>query len=354
MSLTYHARRRLRRSLIAIAVILALTIAGFAAWVIWADRYIVYTREGAKLDFTLSQNLPEGEPAKSPEPWEPVDILVYDPYQIGDQPTAEQTSISGYYIDSSDLKEDIPSLMEKLKTLPAGTAVLMDMKTIKGSFYYPTSVGSTVISSVDQEQMNSLLELLSTQKLHAIARIPAFRDWEYGLNNVPQGLPRKGGNGSLWMDEDNCYWLNPAHEDVLGYLIRIVTELKGLGFDEVVFSDFRFPDTDRITFDGNKAEALSNAASTLVQACATEQFFISFYSYDYGFPLPAGNSRLYLKGVAAADIPQVLQKAVTSNPGIQLLFQTEANDTRYNDYCVLRPLDNAIASIDPTQTVPTD
>lgn len=352
MSLTYRTRRRLRRSLIAAAIILALGITVFAAWVIWADRFIVYTRDGAKLDFTLSQTLTDDEAAKAPDAWEPVDIIVYDPYQNGDQPVVEQVSISGYYIDSDDLKEDIPGVMEKLKTLPAGTAVLMDMKTIKGSFYYPTSVGSTVLSSVDQEQMNKLLELLSSQNLYSIARIPAFRDWEYGLNNVPQGLPRKGGNGSLWMDEDNCYWLNPAHEDVLSYLIRIVTELKGLGFDEVVFSDFRFPDTDRITFDGDKAEAISNAASTLVQACATDRFCISFYSSDYAFPLPAGNSRLYLKGVAAADIPQVLQQAVTNNPGIQLLFQTEANDTRYNDYCVLRPLDSAMASIDPEQQTP--
>ena len=349
MSLSYRAKRRLRRSVTALIVILCLTLTGFIGWVIWADRYIVYTRDGAKLDFELSELPRDGELATAPTNSEPIKILVQGATDDNSQTTVEQVSISGYYIETSDLKEDIPDIIEKLQTLPAGTAVLMDMKTIKGSFYYPTTVGSTVSKDIDQEQMNQLLEFLSNHDLHAIARIPAFRDWEYGLNNVPQGLPKKGGNGSLWMDDKNCYWLDPTNEEVLSYLIRIVSELKSLGFDEVVFTEFRFPDTEKIKFTGNKTEAITNAALTLVEACATERFFISFQSTNYAFPLPGGSSRLYLDDVAAADIPLVRQQAVTANPAIQLLFLTEANDTRFNDYCVLRPLNNAII---PEETTP--
>ena len=192
--------------------------------------------------------------------------------------------------------------------------------------------------------MNKLLELIAGNKLHAIARIPAFRDWEYGLNNVPLGLPRKGGNGSLWMDDKNCYWLNPAKDEVLSYLISIVSELKAMGFDEVVFTDFRFPDTDRIIFSGNKSEAIAKAAATLAEACGSDRFFVSFESKSYSFTLPKGNTRLYLQNVPAAEIPLVRQEAVTDNPAIQLMFLTEANDTRYNDYCVLRPLSSMITT----------
>lgn len=349
MSLSYRTRRRLRHSLIAAAVLLGLALTFFVGWVVWADRYIIYTRDGAKLDFELSQQFPEGSPAEPPEALEPVKIVVQEPDEDSNQPVVEQVSINGYYIKSKDLKEDIPGVMEKLKTLPAGTAVLMDMKTVKGSFYYPTAVGSTVSKDINQEQMNQLLEFLSNHDLHAIARVPAFRDWEYGLNNVPQGLPKKGGNGSLWMDDKNCYWLNPTKDEVLSYLVRIVTELKGLGFDEVVFTDFRFPDTEKIKFEGDKAEAITKAAATMVEACATDRFFVSFQSADYAFPLPKGSTRLYLEDVAAADIPLVRQQAVTNNPSIQLLFLTEANDTRYNDYCVLRPLEDALVTEETTE-----
>lgn len=349
MSLSYRTRRRLRRSLTAVAVILCLALTAFIGWVVWVDRFIVYTRDGAKLDFELGQTFPEGEPAKPPMESAPIKIVALEPSDDSNQAVIEQVSISGYYVQSNDLKEDIPGVMEKLQGLPAGTAILMDMKTVKGSFYYTTTVGNTVYKDIDQEQMNKLLEFLSSHNLYSIARIPAFRDWEYGLHNVPFGLPKKGGNGSLWMDDKNCYWLNPTKDEVLGYLIRIVTELKGLGFDEVVFTDFRFPDTEKIKFDGNKSEAIAQAATTLVEACATERFFVSFQSTDYAFPLPNGNTRLYLENVAAAEIPLVRQQAVTNNPSVQLLFMTEANDTRYNDYCVLRPLDGALITEDPTE-----
>lgn len=348
MSLSYRARRRLRLSLTVTAIILGLFLTFFIGWMVWVDRYVVYTRDGAKLDFGLSQSFPEGSPAEPPKAMEPVKIVIQKPDEDITKPTQDQVSISGYYIDSKDLKEDIPGIIAKLEALPDGTAVLMDMKTIKGSFYYSTAVGTTLSKDIDQEQMDKLLEFLSGRNFHLIARIPAFRDWEYGLNNVPLGLPKKGGNGSLWMDDKNCYWLDPTKDDVLSYLVSIVTELKGIGFDEVVFTDFRFPDTEKIKFSGDKAEAITNAAATMVEACATDRFFVSFQSEDFAFPLPNGNTRLYLQNVPAADIPLVRQQSTVNTPSIQLLFLTEANDTRYNDYCVLRPLAGAIITEEPT------
>lgn len=346
MSLSYRTRRRLRLSLTAIAVILGLSLMVFVGWMVWLDRYIIYTREGAKLDFDLEQSFPEGTLAVSPDSAEPVKVIVQNATDDNSQAVLEQVSISGYYIDNKDLREDIPGIIGKLQALPEGTAVLMDMKASNGSFYYPTAVGTTVSKEIDQTQMNRLLEFIAGNRLHAIARIPAFRDWEYGLNNVPLGLPQKGGNGSLWMDDKNCYWLDPSKDEVLSYLISIVSELKNMGFDEVVFTDFRFPDTEKIIFSGNKSEAIANAAATLAEACASERFFVSFESKNYSFPLPKGNTRLYLQKVPATDIPLVRQEAATDHPEIQLMFLTEANDTRYNDYCVLRPLSGMIITDD--------
>ena len=342
MSLSYRARRRWRRTWITLIVILCVMIITFTGWVIWLDRYIIYTRDGAQLNFEMPPIPTGGEIAKEPDSFDPVKIVIQEATQDLGPSVVEPVSISGYYVDNSDLKDNIPGILEKIQELPAGTAVLMDMKNIKGSFYYNTTVGSTVYKEIDQEQMTNLLSYIANHDLYAIARVPAFRDWEYGLNHVPQGLPRKGGHGELWIDDKNCYWLDPTNEEVLGYLIRIVTELKNMGFDEVVFTEFRFPDTEKIKFSGSKDEAIANAAATLVEACATDRFFISFQSSNYAFPLPSGNCRLYLDGVSAGDIPLVRQDAVTNNPAIQLLFMTEANDTRFNDYCVLRPLNNVI------------
>jgi hypothetical protein len=189
--------------------------------------------------------------------------------------------------------------------------------------------------------MDALIQYLANSNLYTIARIPAFRDWEYGLNHVPSGLPKKGGNGSLWMDDSNCYWLDPTDEKALDYLLRITVELRSLGFDEVVYTDFRFPNTDKIIFEGDKAQAIADAAATLADKCTTERFCVSFMSAAPVFPLPEGNCRVYLQDVAAADAETTAQQVPTDDPKLHVLFMTTVNDTRFNDYCVLRPLDSA-------------
>lgn len=340
MNLSYRARRTLLRLGKAAVFLVIAAILVWLCWIIWVGRYIVYTPSGAKLDFSLGA-LPEGVLATPPTAGIEVDIY-YDEPVIDIPPSiVEKTSIRGYYIDFEDLKNDIPAVQAKLESLPAGTAVLLDVKSIKGYFHYSTSVGTTNSKDVDTAQMDALIEYLANSDLYAIARVPAFRDWEYGLNHVPSGLPKKGGNGSLWMDDSNCYWLDPTDEDALDYLLRITVELRSLGFDEVVYTDFRFPNTDKIIFEGDKTQAIADAAATLASACTTERFCVSFMSASPAFPLPEGNCRVYLQEVAAAEAETTAQQVPTDDPKLHVLFMTTVNDTRFDDYCVLRPLDSA-------------
>lgn len=343
MNISYRTRKMLRRFGAALGILAAAAVVIYTGWVVWAGRYIIYTREGASLDLSMDAQLPVGTPAEKPAGGETVNILYREPVVEDEDslPVSELSNITGYYIDEEDLKSDISSLLSQLEKLPEGTAVMLDMKNIRGEFYYQTAVGSSTAEDIDPEQMDTLLEFLHSKQFHVIARIPAFRDREYGLHNVSHGLAKEGGNGSLWMDDQGCYWLDPTSEGALGYLVRVVMELKGLGFDEVAFTEFRFPDTDKIVFEGDQSQALADAARQLVETCATNRFFVSFYSTDYTFSLPEGNSRLYLESVAAADIPNVLSQAVVTEPKVQLMFITDVSDTRFNDYCVLRPLDSA-------------
>ena len=340
MSISYRTRQRFARLGKTLLTLTVAAIVIWLCWIIWVGRYIVYTPNGARLDFSLGA-FPEGVLAVPPTEDADFDIIYNDPPIDATDPIVERSSIQGYYIDFEDLRTDISAVKARLETLPAGTAVLLDLKNTKGYFHYSTSVGTTTSRDVDTAQMDALIEYLANSHLYAIARIPAFRDWEYGLNHVPSGLPKKGGRGSLWMDETNCYWLNPAHEDTLNYLVNITRELRSLGFDEVVYSDFRFPNTDQILFEGDKAQAIADAATTLATACGTGQFCVSFMSSTPAFQLPEGNCRVYLQNVAAADIESAVQQVPTADPNTHILFLTTVNDTRFDDYCVLRPLDSA-------------
>ena len=194
------------------------------------------------------------------------------------------------------------------------------------------------------EQVHALLEHLAASDLYLIARLPAFRDWRYGLNHVPSGLAEKNKGGALWMDDSGCYWLDPTDEKALNYLVRITKELQIMGFDEVVYYDFRFPNTDKIVFDGDKAQAIADAAATLATACATEQLCVSFEADSADFALPQGNCRIYLRGVTAENAETVAQQVPTDNPQLHVLFITstsDASDTRFEEYSVLRPMESA-------------
>ena len=118
-------------------------------------------------------------------------------------------------------------------------------------------------------------------------------------------------------------------------------ELKGLGVDEVVFDDFSMPDSENIVFTGDRKEAVYAAAETLVTACAGEDFAVSFVTTDYGFRLPEGNCRLYMEGVEASMVEDVLQQIQTPDDRIHIVFFCSTFDERFDGCSVLRPIELA-------------
>lgn len=339
MIFSYRTRQLLKNIAVVLLMVLLVLALVLMCWFLWLERFVVYTRDqGAILDFNLSADFGPGEQAVPPEPEDPVSIY----YNEGDNTlntSTELTQMVGYYVDAATLEEDLDAVRNQLRSLPSGTPVLVDVKSIYGNFFYSSNVSDKRNSALDTAAMDELIKLMETNGLYAIARIPALRDYYYGLNHVPDGLPLPGGY--LWMDEDYCYWLNPAREGTMTYLVQIITELRGLGFDEVVLCDFYFPDEDKIVFNGDKDQAIATAAQTLVTACATEKFAVSFVGQDPAFPLPEGRSRLYLEGVAAASAAGVAQQTGLADPAVNLVFLTEVHDTRFDIYSVLRPLSAA-------------
>ena len=50
---------------------------------------------------------------------------------------------------------------------------------------------------------------------------------------------------------------------------------------------------------------------------------------------------MYLENVAAADVQTIAEQVATDDPNLHVLFYAASNDTRYDEYSVLRPLENA-------------
>jgi len=336
MRISYRTRRLLQRIAVAILILVLVLALIAGGYLLWIGRYIYYTRDGAVLNMDLPPISENGVLAVPPEKEKPVTIY----YNEGESNTAskELSQLVGYYIDAEQLK-DIPTVKQQLQALPKGTPIMIDVKSIYGNFYYSSSVTDSRNSEIDTKAMDELLAYLDQSGAYIIARFPALRDKEYGLAHDEDGVFHSS-RGYLWMDEEGCYWLNPGREGTISHITRTINELKGLGFDEVILTDFCFPETDNIYTGGDQTELITNAAKTLVDTCGTETFAVSFAG-DAKFPLPAGRSRLYVESAAASEAITIAQETGFETPEIHLVFLTENHDTRFNNYGVLRPLSSA-------------
>ncbi len=343
MTIPYRVRRGLQRFFVTAGVLALLAIVALAAWMLWLNRYVIYTDEGAKLDFGLSFEHAEGEIAQPPSTGPSVPISYGNTDELLNTPNTELAQIAGCIITTDMLTGQLPGVQAALAELPAGSVVLLDVKNLRGEFYYTSSLGKNP-KNTDAAAITQLIRDLKAKGCYLIARLPAFRDYWYFIDDqtahVPHGLSKANGR-ALWEDrsvKNNVhYWFNPSSTGTLNFLVQIITELSSLGFDEVVLGDFRFPNTEDLEFTGDKTEALNQAAKTLVQACATDTFAVSFVSNQ--ITLPEGRCRLYLENAAAADIPQLVASLGLEDPAARLVFITDLMDTRYEEYGVLRPLD---------------
>lgn len=343
MSIPYRARQTLRRLFIGILALALFAALLLVCWFLWLDRYVVYSQDGARLDFSISVKYSQGEAPAEPTAGTVPQIHSQDAGSASDT-AVDFTQLNGYYVTLSQLTEDFSAVRQQLLSLPKGSTILLQLKDIRGQAYYSSSV-ITQSSSFDVTQMDALIQELLDDGHYLVAQIPAFQDYYFIMENererVPYGLAKVGGNGSLWLDTSgstSCYWLDPSSDGTLTYLIQQVTELRGLGFDEVVFSDFRFPDTTSVVFDSDRLSALITTAATLVKTCATDSFCVSFTRASTGLTLPEGRTRLYLTGISATDIDTVAEAAGLTDPAAQLVFFTDSGDPRYDEYGVLRPL----------------
>lgn len=336
MRISYRTRSFLKRTGIWLAVLGGIILAVLIYGILESGKYVLYSRDGVKLDYSLSSQDIQGQVAVKPQIENPIDIY-YNEGENAVSTSKELEQLLGYYVTAAELENDIQAVSDKIQSLPKGTPVMMEVKSKYGNFFYSSTVSANRNEDMDIAAMDQLIRQV-TGDYYTIACLPGLRDMKYGLDHTEDGMAEAGG--WLYFDPEGCYWLDPTSDGTVNYLVAIATELKNLGFDEVVFSDYYFPATDRIVFKGDKAEALAKTAQTLVNTCTTEGFAVSFVVQSE-FAVPSGRSRLYLTGTAAAEAQAVAEQFGLEDPQIRVVFLTTVHDTRFDDYGVLRPIADA-------------
>ncbi len=338
MAIPYRTRRRLQRLGTLGLALLVLFLFAWLCWVIWVERYIIYTEDGARIDFDLNPQIPMGEIAQPPVPGEGPEIH-YNEGENAVNTSTDLLQMSGYYISYDLLKTDFENVKAKVLALPTNTPVMIDVKGGHG-FYYSSQLSDAVINTtLDVKAVDELISAMRQKNLYLIARFPAFQDYHFSLNHVTAGIPFTGGGGALWMDDDRCYWLKPKDSVTLGYLTSIILELRGLGFNEVVLDKFWVPTGTRVAYSGDAVADVAEAANKLLTSVTTNSFTLSFTVSSPTFALPEGRCRMYLVNVPARDVEITASQATITEPQIRMVFIADSNDTRYDAYGVLRTID---------------
>lgn len=336
-NMTFTTKRKLQRIGLISAIVLMVLILIWFCWVVWIEHYVVYSREGATINTDLPDRYAGGQLAAPPSVGETIPIYINEGSDtISTELELEQ--LSGFYVEQEQLSEDLQTVKDVIATLPAGSSVLLELKNIYGRFNYQSVLpNATLASDVDTAAVNELITEITSRNLYAIAMIPAFRDRSYVLHMNAYFL--KDSNGYGWLDEQKCYWLDPTENGTMNWLIQIVEELRSMGFDEVVFTEFRIPSSNSIRFTADRDATIKAAAAKLVETCSTPNFVVSFATNDTTFTLPEGaQSRIYLTNVGAKDADAAAAKVQVPNPETHLVFLATSTDTRYDKYGCLRPI----------------
>ena len=343
MSMTYRTRRRLQRfGVTALIVLVVLLIAWFCS-VIWLQRYVVYSADGAQVDFELGDAGFAGVVATPPQAQGGVSIF----YNEGSDAIeiSKDLSPNGYYVDYTMLLKSMDTLEAAVDLIPSGTPVMIELKSGYGVFFYSTKISGAKTSeslagAIGIDRVDAFIQKLKDKGCYMIAKVSAFQDYEYGNNNVTTGLYMTSRAG-LWMDDQGCYWLDPASAGAQSWITSAVLELKNMGFHEVMLSNFRFPTSDAYIYTGDKTAALQNAMQNLLTSTASDSgtFTLSFGTNDPTLTLIDGaRSRIYFEGIDAANVQTTADQSTVADKQAQIVFLATTNDTRFDSYSVLRPL----------------
>ena len=106
MNIPYRTRRLLRSLGIVALILLLLFVVAWFCSVVFLERYVVYTRDGAMLDLNVSANELVGEVAQPPVGDVGISIF-YNEGSDAMANTGDLQQLEGYYIDIDALQTNL-------------------------------------------------------------------------------------------------------------------------------------------------------------------------------------------------------------------------------------------------------
>lgn len=138
-------------------------------------------------------------------------------------------------------------------------ALVIDVKDDRGLMLYRSNVplakeiGADTLQPISYARVRAILDTMRAHNVYPIARIVVAKD-PLLAERKREWAVKKKGDGTVWLDKNKKPWLDPTHQEVWKYAADIAAEAVRMGFSEIQLDYVRFPDEDRIIYEGEYAK----------------------------------------------------------------------------------------------------
>ncbi len=344
----YRGRRRGRRVFTGVVIVLILIAA--AILVLAVTHRLDFLSEG---DASPSPSL-GGEPSpggESSEPSvEPTFIVETPSSEPSEEPSVSPDARPGFLrAVRLDPRDDV-AFAGAVQLAQDGliNTVVLEMGNRRGGLNYESGVplageAGAVPSARGEAAFDvSRLDELRSAGVRLVAELSSLKESYLGNLNTTYAV--KWSDGRRWLDGELLGWLDPYNADSRKYVEDLTAELIGLGFDEVLLTNFSFPTTgltDFTYFEGESVDGISRSdilasfASELREAADAAGGSISFEVAASQYPYD-GNSEAYsaaeAAGTALPSLPDGTAVYVTGIPEGVAIPEAVAVTELENDY----------------------
>lgn len=228
-----------------------------AVWLFYdLQKYIVYDKDGLHLDLSakraaLVNSGTQPEPLATQRPGMDTDVeIVVEQTDYSALQTSAGTDmqpVRAIYIPAAELRESTLTYYAASGNMGDFDALVLSLKGADGFLRWHSQV-----ATADSFAVNGTLELqtpiaaLKAQGVYLIAELSSLTDAAMAQRNAPIAL--KNADGSVYTDRAGVGYLDPYNDSTRAYLLALLTELRDLGFDEVLLQGFACPDDEHLRF----------------------------------------------------------------------------------------------------------
>lgn len=249
----YRGKRKYSWIITLAAMLLVIAIA-LAVWLFYyLQRFIVYDKDGLRLDLSAQReeilNPGAPEPTAAPLP-QHVDVeIVVEQRDYSDILTDagnDLRAIHAVFVPAADVTES--TLKFYAGRMGDFDALVLELKPEDGYLRWHSGVQMSESFAVNGAlELGELLAPLKEQGVYLVAQLSALTDDAMAQRNAPIAL-KSAVTGQTFTDAGGHAWLDPYNDSARAYLLALMTELRDTGFDEVLLSGVTCPDSDALQF----------------------------------------------------------------------------------------------------------